>query len=65
MEEKMAANDNGNMQDNEIIAETESYFVWRSDEEGEFVYHLELGGVSLHMTSEEWDELVDLMKGVP
>lgn len=61
----MAANDNGNMQDNEIIAETESYFVWRSDEEGEFVYHLELGGVSLHMTSEEWDELVDLMKGVP
>ncbi|MDT8307408.1 MAG: hypothetical protein RRC07_15865 [Anaerolineae bacterium] len=47
-----------------IIAETESYFVWRSDEEGEFVFHLELGGVTLHMTSEEWDELVELMKGV-
>ncbi len=51
--------------DHEIIAETEDYFVWRSDEEGEFVYHLELGGVSLHMTSEEWEELVELMKGVP
>lgn len=49
----------------DIIAETESYFVWRSDEEGEFVYHLELGGVSLHMTSEEWQELVELMKSVP
>lgn len=51
--------------DHEIIAETEDYFVWRSIEEGEFVYHLELGGVSLHMTSEEWEELVELMKGVP
>ncbi|MDX1663923.1 MAG: hypothetical protein R3272_09025 [Candidatus Promineifilaceae bacterium] len=50
---------------NEILAETESYFVWRSDEDGEYAYHLELGGVSLHMTSEEWEELVELMKGVP
>lgn len=56
---------NQSSQDGDIIAETESYFVWRSDEEGEFVYHLELGGVSLHMTSEEWEELVELMKGVP
>lgn len=51
--------------DHEIVAETEDYFVWRSNEEGEFVYHLELGGVSLHMTSEEWEELVELIKGVP
>jgi hypothetical protein len=56
---------NQSNQDGDIIAETESYFVWRSDEEGEYVYHLELGGVSLHMTSEEWEELVELMKGVP
>lgn len=49
----------------DIIAETDSYFVWQSEEEGELVFHLELGGVSLHMTSEEWDELVDLMKSVP
>jgi hypothetical protein len=51
--------------DENIIAETDAYFVWRSEEEGEFVYHLELGGVTLHMTSEEWDELVELMKNVP
>ena len=60
------SNDNQNGEEpGEILAETESYFVWRSDEGGEYVYHLELGGVSLHMTSEEWDELVELMKGVP
>ena len=60
----MNSNNQSN-QDGDIIAETESYFVLRSDEEGEFVYHLELGGVSLHMSSEEWEELVELMKGVP
>lgn len=59
------ANSNQNQGDDRIIAETESYFVWQSDEEGELVFHLELGGVSLHMTSEEWDELVELMKAVP
>lgn len=58
-------NAKSNQGDDQIIAETETYFVWRSDEDGEFVYHLELGGVSLHMTSEEWQELVELMKGVP
>lgn len=58
------SNNNQNQEDN-IIAETESYFVWQSEEEGEVVFHLELGGVSLHMTSEEWDELVELMKAVP
>ena len=61
----MSNNDQNQNEPGEIIAETESYFVWRTEEEGEYVYHLELGGVSLHMTSEEWDELVDLMKSVP
>jgi hypothetical protein len=58
------SNNSHNDEDN-IIAETDSYFVWSSEEEGELVFHLELGGVSLHMTSEEWDELVELMKAVP
>lgn len=58
-------NDQDQYADSEIIAETETYFVWRSDEDGEFAFHLELGGVTLHMTSEEWDELVELMKAVP
>lgn len=56
---------NNHQDDSNIIAETDAYFVWRSEEEGELVFHLELGGVSLHMTSEEWDELVELMKAVP
>lgn len=58
-------NHNHDEDEDQIIAETDSYFVWRTDEEGEFVFHLELGGVTLHMTSEEWDELVDLIKNVP
>ena len=41
-----------NNNDEDILAETDAYFVWHSEEEGEFVYHLELGGVTLHMTSE-------------
>ena len=53
------------MEENEMIVETDSYFVWRSDEDGEYAYHVELGGVSLHMTSEEWEELVELIKMVP
>lgn len=61
----MSNNNENNEDPGEILAETDSYFVWRTDEEGEYVYHLELGGVSLHMTSEEWNELVELMKGVP
>lgn len=58
-------NNNQSQDDENIIAETESYFVWQSTDEGDVVFHLELGGVSLHMTSEEWDELVELMKAVP
>lgn len=58
-------NNNENQDDDNIIAETDSYFVWQSEEEGDLVFHLELGGVTLHMTSEEWDELVELMKAVP
>lgn len=59
------SNNNQNQDDERIIAETESYFAWQSEDNSELVFHLELGGVSLHMTSEEWDELVELMKAVP
>ena len=49
-----------------VLAETENYIAWISeDEEGEKVFHLELGGVSLHMMSDEWDELILLMKSIP
>lgn len=50
--------------DNEIISETDSYVVWRTNDdiEGNY-YHIALGGITLHLTSEEWNELVLLIKG--
>ena len=50
--------------DSTIISETDSYVVWRSEEDGEgYFYHIVLGGVTLHLDSEEWNELVLLIKG--
>jgi len=47
-----------------ILAETENYFAWVSEDEAEKVYHLELGGVSLHMMADEWEELITLIKSI-
>lgn len=50
--------------DNEIISETDSFVVWRTDDDNEGnYYHIALGGITLHLTSEEWNELVLLIKG--
>lgn len=46
----------------EIIAETETYTVLRDDQNGEVAYHVQLGGITLHLTTDEWDELVLLVK---
>lgn len=47
----------------DIIAQTDNFGVWQSDDEDEgLLFHLELGGVTLHLNSEEWDELVLLIK---
>lgn len=47
----------------QTLAETESYVAWTSDEpDGETVYHLELGSVTLHFFREEWQELLDLIQ---
>ena len=44
------------------IAETENYLAWISEEpDGEKVYHLELGALTLHFFQEEWEELVTLI----
>lgn len=50
----------------DVLAETEQFgfAVWRSvedDEEG-YVYHVELGGISLHFSPEEWEDLVLLIR---
>jgi hypothetical protein len=49
--------------ENDILAETENMIVWRSEEEqAGYMFHVELGGVSLHLLPEEWDEIVLLIK---
>jgi hypothetical protein len=45
-----------------VVAETENFVVWYSEEDEDIVYHIELGGITLHVSSEEWDEFVVLVK---
>lgn len=46
----------------QILAETENYSVWQSDEpDGEMTFHLELGSVTVHLFREELDEVLELM----
>jgi hypothetical protein len=45
----------------DVLAETENFAVWRSQEEDDTLYHVELGGVTLHLTAEEWEEFVTLI----
>jgi hypothetical protein len=47
----------------DVLSETENFVLWRSQEDDGFLYHVELGGISLHLSSEEWDELALLIKG--
>lgn len=55
--------DNNNSDvDLDVIAETENFAVWRSQEGDGFGYHVELGGLTLHLDSEEWEELAILIK---
>jgi hypothetical protein len=50
----------------EVIAETESYSVWVSQEpDGEVTYHVEVGGVTIHFFDEEWNEFLQLISKVP
>lgn len=46
-----------------ILSETDNYVVWVSAEDKEKIYHLEMGILSLHFNSEEWDEFVTAIKG--
>ena len=45
------------------LAESDSYAIWTTVEDnGETIYHLELGSVTLHFFQEEWEELVGLLE---
>jgi len=49
----------------ETIAETDNYVAWRAEEpDGEVTYHLELNNVTLHFFQEEWEEFMELVKGL-
>jgi hypothetical protein len=51
--------------DIETLFETENYIVWRADEpDGESTYHLELNNITLHFFLEEWQEFLQLAKGL-
>lgn len=49
------------MEDQDTLAETENFVAWKSNDGGELAYHIELGGISLHLNSEEWNEFVVLI----
>jgi len=49
----------------EVIAETPNYLVWRGEDvDGEVCYHLEVGNAMLTFYTEEWIEMIDLLKQV-
>jgi hypothetical protein len=50
----------------DVLAETENYSVWLSQEpDGEVTYHIEIGGVTIHFFDEEWKEFLQLIRAVP
>ena len=49
----------------QTISETDNYQAWSAQEpDGETTYHLELNNVTLHFFQEEWDELLELVRGI-
>ena len=49
----------------EVLAETKNYIVWKAEEpDGEVTYHLELGALTVHFFTEEWEEFLSLMKSL-
>ncbi len=49
----------------EVLAETEHYQVWASEEpDGEVVYHVEFGLATIHLFAEEFEEFIQLIKSV-
>jgi hypothetical protein len=48
----------------DMVAESENFAVWRSPDEEGFIYHVELGSITLHLASDEWEELLELLGDV-
>ncbi len=45
-----------------FIAETENFGVHRLEHDDELFYHVELVNLTLHFTTEEWDEFAILIR---
>ncbi|MBK7896934.1 MAG: hypothetical protein IPJ90_19025 [Anaerolineaceae bacterium] len=45
----------------DMVAESENFAVWRSPDDEGFIYHVELGSITLHLASDEWEEFLELM----
>ena len=57
----------GNEQEPKIqtVVETENYSIWRADEpDGETTYNLQLNNVTINFFQEEWDEFLELVRGL-
>lgn len=52
-----------NKEEIKTLSETEQFAVWVSQEPdtGDTLYHVEIGNVTLHFFTDEWDEFVQLM----
>ena len=49
----------------EVLAETENFSVWMSQEpDGEVTYHVEVGTVTVHFFDEEWQEFLTLIGSI-
>ncbi len=58
----MSKKDNDDME-MDILSETENFAVWRSPDEDGFLYHVELGSITLHLAADEYEELILLLGG--
>lgn len=49
----------------EVIAETPNFLSWKGEDvDGEICYHLEIGNTMLTFYTEEWIEMLDLLKQI-
>lgn len=48
--------------DVEVLAQTDNFEIITTEAKDDVIFHLDLGRITLHLASEEWDELVLLVK---
>ena len=48
--------------DVDVLAQTDNFEILTTESNDDVVFHIDLGRITLHLASEEWDELVLLVK---